>query len=406
MTLIDVPVAFLSGSRYPRELNQYLRELAVGNWHPSKLPASIDGAFGRETSLLSFDTLEQYARRILNFLEWTEAAGIDWRACTYMQHLVKGYQSAMQKGRWAVHRKPLQPSTINGRVSAASNFQRWAAERNLRGPYSEKRRAVARRHHDHAGSAHMRLGYVRQAPAALRLPTAAETSTWLNRVRARFGATKALMCELVIRTAVRRREAVEWSRAYMPTAPAQGKLVGDFVMVHLTEGTKYSKPRDIRVELDFAAHLYRYQTVGNLKAKSKNSQDAGTHQRIFLSEDTGKPISSQVFYEAWTGVELPFQGWSPHAGRHYWACTTLLRHLELQTIRAGLLLKQMPDAWVHEVGRTAIQTIISPQLGHCDESTTLRYLTWLEQHMSVADAYLAYHTYLDGRQAEDTHNRS
>jgi integrase len=215
-----------------------------------------------------------------------------------------------------------------------------------------------------------------------------------------------LLCQTVLQTGVRRNEAVEWRTSYLPDDPAAWKIRGDYAIVRLVHGTKYGSERDIRLRLSFADEIHRYQSRFRLQARAKWIEGNASKKppsRLFLSEHLGKPISYQVLYEAWVGVPaLPFKGWSPHAGRHYWACTTLLEHLELQSQRARSVLKQMPDAWVHEVGLSAIQTIIQPQLGHASDETTERYLKWIHESIAVSDAYLGYHNFLD----DEEHHRA
>lgn len=338
------------------------------------------------------------ARHLLNFMEWAEWAGIDWKQAEYQRHLLQGYQRDMQVGRWSAHGQGLASSTINQRISAACHFLNWAGSNAYREPF-EQARIHIRPLRGKVRSDTVRLGAVRQDPRDLRLPSAQEVAFWLKQVQARFGRTKALLCQTVIETAVRREEAVEWRMSYLPADTAQWNTRGNYAVVRLVHGTKYGVTRNIRVRLAFADELHRYQLRGRLRARAEwieRNPDEAPPSRLFLSEQLGIPISYQAFYEAWVGVPaLPYKGWSPHAGRHYWACTTLLEHLTIQAQRAQLVLKQMPDAWVHEVGRTAIQTIIQPQLGHASDETTDRYLRWIHESIAVSDAYLGYHAFLD-----------
>ncbi|CAN7721335.1 hypothetical protein LJR009_002310 [Bosea sp. LjRoot9] len=404
--VVGVPVIFLGGYRYPRELNLYIRLRANGDWHPAKLPRVVREAFGQEVRLYTKKSMVTLARHLLNFMEWAEWAGVDWRRIEYKRHLVQGYQRDMQMGRWSARGEGLAPNTINQRISTACHFLEWAGFSRFRERFDQARiRISSSRSRGKAKGETVRLGAVRQDPLDLRLPTAEEVARWLKQVRARYGRTKALLCQTVLETAVRRDEAVEWRTSYLPDDTAEWRILGDYAVVQLVHGTKYGVARNIRLRMAFAEELHRYQRRGRLRARAEwieRNPNKKPPSRLFLSEYIGEPISYQVFYEAWVGVPaLPFKGWSPHAGRHYWACTTLLEHLELQAQRARLVLNQMPDAWVHEVGLSAIQTIIQPQLGHASDETTERYLKWIHESIAVSDAYLGYHCFLDEDEVRD-----
>lgn len=403
--VIGVPVVFLDGLRYSREVNLYIRHRASGDWHPAKPPRVVQEAFGREVRPYKENSMETMARHLLNFMEWAEWAGVDWKKIEYKRHLVQGYQRDMQTGRWSARGKGLAPNTINQRISAACHFLEWAGFSKLREHFDQARiRVSSSRARGRAESETVRLGAVRQDPLDLRLPTAEEVARWLKQVKARYGRTKALLCQTVLETAVRRDEAVEWRTSYLPDDTAKWRILGDFAVVRLVHGTKYGVTRDIRVRMAFAEELHNYNRRGRLRARAQwlqTNPNKKPPSLLFLSEHLGTPISYQSFYEAWVGVPgLPFKGWSPHAGRHYWACTTLLEHIELQAQRARQVLKQMPDAWVHDVGLSAIQTIIQPQLGHASDQTTERYLKWIHESIAVSDAYFGYHNFLD---EDDSH---
>lgn len=105
--------------------------------------------------------------------------------------------------------------------------------------------------------------------------------------------------------------------------------------------------------------------------------------RLFLGEDSGRPISAPTLYEAWTsGPTLPFKGWSPHGGRHYYACKTLMDRLQRQTIRGP-----------HTVTSTAeeiITLVLKPQLGHISTETTQIYLRWIQRLFTDAPMHVSY----------------
>jgi integrase len=276
-------------------------------------------------------------------------------------------------------------------------------------------RPVATSSHGHkAVTVESRAGTVRPHPKVLRLPTFDETDRWLEAVRLQRGATKALVCELILETAIRRSEAAEWRVDTLPLDPAQWHIVGENVQVTIKYGAKGSKyrdenseehgpPRAIFIPLAFAYRLHEYRETRRLTALAKWVKAGATQAErarrrrelpvhLFLSEYSGVPVSRGAIYEAWTEVaNQPFKGWSPHGGRHLWACRKLLSGLERNARIAGRLLDAMPGDWVTGQSQTDLDIIIRPQLGHVDRETTLRYLQWVHEAAvlpGIADKYL------------------
>jgi len=136
---------------------------------------------------------------------------------------VQGYQAQMLDGAWSVSGEGLKGSTVNQRVLHACNFLQWASDRGLRSSFEvvaapvRVRADSATSVHGHKGLRAMaRAGAVRQAPASLRMPTDEEVAKWLVSVRIERGATKALMCELVLASGMRREEVVQWRVDTLP----------------------------------------------------------------------------------------------------------------------------------------------------------------------------------------------
>jgi hypothetical protein len=124
-SVAHVPVIFDSSGRYCREHNRYLRERARLEWHPG---GGADIPRGR--------TLGNIAERLLSFVLWCEARGIEWRTVTYDD--VLRYQKEQISGKWSRRGIGLSPSTANQRADEATNFLRWAVDRSLRGPFGVK----------------------------------------------------------------------------------------------------------------------------------------------------------------------------------------------------------------------------------------------------------------------------
>jgi integrase len=120
-------------------------------------------------------------------------------------------------------------------------------------------------------------------------------------------------------------------------------------------------------------------------------------RQLFLSDYTGEPVSAQSIYEAWTTVTaLPFKGWSPHLGRHYWACKKLIEGIE-QRKKALDLQKDcvMSADWITGSAADDIELVIKPQLGHSGGSTTQRYLVWVQRAFTLTDMFDKYEAHLE-----------
>ena len=231
------------------------------------------------------------------------------------------------------------------------------------------------------------------------MPSASAVDQWLLSVERRFGPTKALICRLIISTGLRRLDAVEWPTRHLAAPEGALRWIGSNLVVKIQEGAKGGRERSIFVPGDMAELLQKYQKFGRQLAISiRNSQNHKKSQEgiLFLSEKNGRPISAQSLYIAWTSAPYqPSEGWSPHLGRHYWACQTLLSHLDAQSQILKKGIADLPHAWVDEVGRSIIETVIQPQLGHGDTSTTDRYLRWLHHETFITTSYNSYHRSLE-----------
>lgn len=421
-SVAKVPVLFDNEWCYLNELNWYLRQRARVEWSP---------ASGSQMSIAkrrypTKRTLEQFARDLGNFSDWLSHRGFDWRLVDYSTHLVDGYQADMQEGRWGTTGKGLDPSTINGRMGEACNFLRWCGERGLREPFEMVvsthlvHRPVATNSHGHqAVAVTSRVGGIRLNPKVLRLPTVTEVDRWLGAVKLQRGGTKALVCELILEGAIRLSEAAEWRVDTLPVDPAHWHIVGDNVQVTVKYGAKgpkyrdefgneYGPPRAIFIPLAFAHRLHKYRETRRLAAVAKwiksatNSRERARRRReqpvhLFLSEHLGVPVTRGAIYQAWTEVgHQPFKGWSPHGGRHLWACRKLLAGLERNARIAGRSLADMPGDWVTGQSQTDLDIIIRPQLGHMSRETTLRYLQWVHAAAVLPDVADSYLRFLEG----------
>lgn len=392
-----------------RDGSEYLVERGLGTWNPTRP--------GESGNYPSAKSIRNYASWLCNFLEWCETRGVDPTKANYVDHINGRYQTDLISGFWGSTGRPLSPRTVNRYVDVATDFVQWMAAKGKRPPVvvphvtrsfrSNKTSATG----DHRLRTHqVRKGRVREAPRALRMPTDFEVDTWLESVYVEKGRTFGLMCETVLMSAARRQEVTCWRVDTLPVDPADWLIVNpmasikhQMVAVRLRYGTKgrdYGKDhgdkigpeRVIKIPLHFAEKLHAYRSsvrprllqkwvtqASGLKAQRNRLADS---VHLFLNPQ-GMRESVSGFYSAWKSGQLPYAQWSPHLGRHWWACSTLL-----QEIDAGR--KHQEPTFAGPATLTAvlltavIQLKIVPQLGHISSETTRLYVQWVSDQLGEA----------------------
>jgi integrase len=236
------------------------------------------------------------------------------------------------------------------------------------------------------------------------MPSSEEIDSWLARIYMKYGQAKGLMAELILKTGVRREEAACWRIDTLPLDPSKWNIPNresprqkQKVLVEIKYGCKgefYGTDHNdkigpagtIRIPLELAEKLNLYwkrnrtsalkkwvlagRTVADQRERAKNAV------HLFLDEKSGERIRARDLYEAWTGVELPMEGWCPHRGRDWWACSTLLRELKRheQLLQSGL---DVSHALLESAAIGVIRLLIQPQLRHANDSTSMTYLYWV-----------------------------
>lgn len=422
-SVAHVPVLFDSDWRYHNELNRYLRERALLEWSPSDVKAPRH-RFVSGNKYPTKRTLENIGRELANYFGWLEWRKLDWTRVSYARHLVQGYQNDLQSGRWSLRGNPLAPSTVNIYLNSACAFQAWAAERGLREKFAVASAARlvradsgTRADGDKPLVRSSRAGAVRKNPKTLRIPTTEEHATWLSQVEIYHGRSKGLCCELITETAIRLQEAIQWRIDTLPLERDRWQVVGDNVEVEVRFGAKGPKPTPDSLEgpprlislplamaekLDEYRRVYRPLALGRWVRSGGTLRDAQARLRmvkpkqLFLSDYTGQPFGSKALYSSWKKVpSLPFAAWSPHLGRHFWACRTLLKSQLARAALMGRSLESMPTDWITSQATTDIQLLIQPQLGHVNQETTLMYLTWVQRAVTLAHWTDHYHASLE-----------
>lgn len=408
----DIPVVFDANWSYQTLPSLYLRERALCNYRPRNAKMSVLELTERSNQV--------FGESICNFLEWCELHSKDWRTLDYKNGILKGYQAALSAGTFSANQRGLAPSTANGRAQEACNFLDWAYIRGFREEFRVITKTVPltssnpELSHGHRQRfAEVRVGAVRPNPRSLHMPSKSDVSIWLESVGIEKGYTKCLMAELILRTAIRREEAVQWRTFTLPK-PEEWIVKGGEISVTIEYGAKGKKrknergdivgpARTVMIPVDLAERLHKYQETKRLKffsiyvksAKTSQERDArrkNEPEQLFLSDYTGLPISAQTLYDAWTEASrLPYKGWSPHLGRHYWACNELLieakKHFDFLSKYDR---SQIPLDWIKGNVCDVITLRIQPQLGHIDKETTERYIAWAVQQYrtgTIEDSY-------------------
>jgi integrase len=378
-SVAHVPVLFDGKQRYCREYNRYLRERAVLEWHPS-------GENGGDYP--SRGTLRNVAHYLKNWIEWSEASSITFATADYAD--VLQYQKDQESGRWSSEGKKLKPRTANARADEVTHFLKWAAEKALRPPFKVPQFDVrvgpmggkaARTTLSRAGRA--KEPHSDSVLVAFRLPKSEEVRTWLQAVLRQRGKAKYLACRFIIEAGPRRAEVEALRASVWPTkvAIAEAYRRGDaFVPMDLTEGTKGSRPRTIKVPLDFASTVRQWidgprgtYALAYFKAGNKRPE------ALFLSDSPGHrgtPLRAHTIYKCFAKVNPRPQHWSPHRGRHAFACFFVLHALETEARAEGSRLGEMTVDWVSDRSSFWLKTL-QRQFGHVSEETTEIYLRWL-----------------------------
>lgn len=404
----EVPAVFDARWAYQDAPSQYLIARAVRDFLPRNARLSVQ--------VLRPGSTQSFGESLCNFLEWCELRNLNWRNVEYNKHILEGYQKELSGGTFSVGFRGLASSTINLRVEEACNFLEWAYGRGLREKFAVPTVKVKNKHknsqlsHGHRTlEKDVRAGRVRPDPKSLRMPSKQEIALWLESIRIEKGITKHLMAETVIKSGIRREEAIQWQIHTLPEQKCDWKITGSEVAVKVEYGAKgpqylnergdlVGPPRIVFLPLELAEKLHLYRETKRLKffatyvKSAKNPQERSKRMekpfsQLFLSDFTGQPVSAQTFYEAWTCVSrLPFKGWSPHPGRHYWACNELMNELDRKFSALKKLKKsEIPIDWISGNVQDIIKIRVQPQLGHIDEETTDRYIAWAIQQYRSAD---------------------
>ncbi|MDA9492404.1 tyrosine-type recombinase/integrase [Bradyrhizobium sp. CCBAU 11361] len=394
-SVAHVPVIFDSNEVYCREYNRYLRERAELDWHPSA--TFYDRPSPR--------TLSAIAEKLANWISWCETRKITWQTVTYDD--VLRYQDEQDTGAWSKSGKPLERSTANGRADAVTHFLIWASHRGLRSEFKvtfilDRKQIAGRVRTLTVRHGRLKEPYGQSRIDAFKLPHPHGVREWLEAVKTQRGYAKYLACRFILETGARLREVELFPLAGWPTIEKidEAAYRGDvFVEVKLTRGTKGGRPRTIRVPIDLA------RTIRLWSDGPRNKYVFGLYKRtnrrtdhLFVSDAAahiGTPILRHTISKCFAEVTPRPKVWSPHKGRHAFACFFVLYALETEARAHKSTAAAMGVNWVHSRGAEWLK-MLQRQFGHVDEDTTQIYLHWLSTALNLTKMANGWHRFLAG----------
>lgn len=400
--LARIPVLYDRSYRCHVPASQYLLDLGTGRWvrRQADRKAHTPSAYARPRAP-SDGSILTYGRQVEHFITQCERRHINWRILNY-QELLDQYISPMVQ-------RNLAPSTINGRLHTAVDFLTWAANAGERGAFEAITETIASDPRKSTGARLRLVGGVRPHPEDLRLPAPSAIEEWLTYLQQRDSHTArvdALMCWTVLQTGLRAQEILRLRVTCLQPVKAPGpndRYVTLLVQYGTKGGRKPSDPealgkaRRITLSLNALEKLRDYACGRRkvaLQTFRRRNPDAAQPRELFLSPDTGGPISYRTFWGKWKIGPLPLQQWSPHLGRHTWACYTLMdeiRPIADAVSRGNSNLAGVVQSHFDHV----LTTLIKPQLGHISVETTEMYLRWACAQLQVSRAHREYADWLD-----------
>ena len=420
--LAHIPVIWTCDWELMEEASKFLIDRGTGKWSPSHRISS-EYADRRK---LSAGTMRNLGRDLESFLTYCERRSLDWRLLSY-EHLLDTYQADMKSGFHLLGGSPLAPGTINRRIGSTCEFLLYCAHHGWRGVFEVAQENVQRSTSSHNHSvAHRRVGKVRKNPAELRLPSRSEIKIWLDAILDGYGGavgvTAYLMCRMVLETNMRAEEVLLFRADQLQKALSESRSRSDRhgVFVSICFGTKGGRTpgddtkrgisRRVFFSKEWLNRLDQYSKITRKIALMRRKSDhpnAALPEELFLSPSTGSAYSYQRFREFWIhkGLKvnaMPFEGWTPHGGRHAWACYQMLDRMDEQfdrlsaegQIMNGKGHKPSLELTVN-LSRSLIDTHIRPLMGHISAETPELYLRWIVHQVGAEEYIGKWSTWLD-----------
>jgi len=385
--------------------NRYIRARALCEW-PLRMGTNNEPAKTRR-AFLTVASCVALARRMRELVVWAEAriAHEERSSFSTMSYAdICHWQSGLASGALSSSGRPLASATINIYVAEACYFLTWLSLVPRREDGTQERPAfelmtrefrIAHRDGRHAhvqlDAGVSRIGRLDVVPSReLALPTPVEVELWLRAMRQR-SPVKALMAEVIITSGMRISEVNSMEVDTLPPR-ARWKIVGGHVYFFINKGVKGAKTeptsniarrgRTVSLPLDVAERVRAYQEeMRELQMrrwirlnpdKAEQARRAGAKPKLlWLSETSNQPFANQQLRRVWSDAACCPPGWSPHAGRKYFAVEWLV---ESARLRLSVVDGPADFGWIDQVMRNQIDTFLRPTLGHLSLETTNLYI--------------------------------
>ena len=381
LSLAHIPIVLHPSGAVFTEATDYLRDRALMLWRNGRKKRPSAG------------TVRQTAYDMTTFLDWCDETGVDWRTIERGHDAdprsLVGYARMMADGRWST-KGPVQRATIETRLAIAIDFLSYAAAppRSWRAPFD----------------AAPILGYGQASPSDKRydVPTKPAVAAWLERLRAETHPAQHLMVQTIFEAGLRREEALAL-RAHQIPHPDAFKP-GPFQHIEVSYGTKggrepsdpdrIGKRRMVRIRTAFVERLHLHkmnprERGAALRVHAERHPTDSAPEHLFLNPETGLPYAlSQPNKLFKRGGPAPTSPWTPHMGRHFYACWTLLEFLQEEARLAGLRRGDLIPSTLEALGHASLLRLRA-YLGHESSDTTDIYLAWASEHLRINFAEVA-----------------
>jgi integrase len=371
--LARIPIVLTDEARVHGGATAFLREVALQTW---------EGAGSRR---LSANSIRCLAYDLVNFLDFCSEMELDWRFIERGSEVdlgsIIGYGHLMERGDFSKFRRPIGSATIKRRTRTAQLFLCYAGERGFRSTY--RFRKVS--------------GYGRSGSRFhLQIPARQAVETWLDTLERREHRANFLMGALPFKSGMRREEVVELHADDIPhPGTYAGKEFAFFTIQYGTKGQRSAtaidligKPRQVRIRSEFLLLLHAYKEGLRFRpAAIRRFRERNPHSplplQLFLNPRSGEPYSKEHLNDLFNrSSDRPIPNFTPHTGRHFYACWTLLELLEDQLTVAGYNQASVIEGAIESLSQVALLQL-KKHLGHESTSTTDHYVSWVSEHLRL-----------------------
>lgn len=367
-TLAHVPIVVASSGQLLDEPSDYLRHRALMVWR------------GGRNIRPSANTVRVLGYDLTTFLDWCDAVDVSWKNIERGQDTIPqsltGYARMMSDGRWSQTGKALDRATIDRRLHTAWDFLAYAADRGWRAPI--------------VGPTIAGYGKTMAHEKTYAIPAKTDVAAWLDRLRGTTKPAQWLMVQMIFEGGLRREEVVRLRASDIPTPDRFSSDDHQHLTIRFgTKGgrqpddpTHEGRPRTIRLRTSFVERLHVHKM--SIKERQGTLSRTGSKApELFLNPQNGEAFSpaqlNKLFNRA---APAPTAPWTPHMGRHFYACWTLLEFLAQEAILSGMGKGALAPAALEAYGKPSLLRL-QTYLGHASPDTTDIYLRWASEHLRV-----------------------